>query len=51
MLSKIFNEYLYKPTSAKEATDAGGVYRYQPVLNFLHLGFMGDMAFIIAPLS
>jgi hypothetical protein len=51
MLSKIFNEYPYKPTGAKEAADAGDVYWYRPVLNFLHLGFMGDTAFVIAPLS
>jgi hypothetical protein len=28
--------------------DASDVYWNQPVLNFLHFGFMGDMAFIIA---
>jgi hypothetical protein len=51
MLSKIFDEYQYKPTGAKEAADAGDVYQYRPVLNFLRLDFMGDMAFVIAPLS
>jgi hypothetical protein len=51
MLSKIFDEYPYEPAGAKEAADAGDVYWYQPVLNFLCLGFMGDTAFVIAPLS
>jgi hypothetical protein len=51
MLSEVFNKYPYEPTGAKEATDAGDVYWYQPILNFLCLGFMGDMAFILAPLS
>jgi hypothetical protein len=50
MLSEIFDEYSYKPTSAKKAMDAGDIYRYRPVLNFLCFGFMGDMAFVIAPL-
>jgi hypothetical protein len=50
MLSKIFNEYLYKSTGAKKAVDAGDVYWYRPILNFLRLGFMGDMAFIVLPL-
>jgi hypothetical protein len=50
MLSKIFDEYPYKPAGAKEAMDTGDVYWYWPVLNFLRLGFMGDVAFIIAPL-
>jgi hypothetical protein len=48
MLSKVFNEYLYEPTGAKEATDAGDIYWYQPVLNFPCLGFMEDTAFVIA---
>jgi hypothetical protein len=51
MLSKIFDEYLYEPTGAKEATDTGDVYWYWPVLNLLCFGFMRDTAFIIAPLS
>jgi hypothetical protein len=51
MLSKVFNEYSYKPTGAKEAVDASDIYWYWPVLNFLCLGFMGDMAFVVAPLS
>jgi hypothetical protein len=51
MLSKIFNEYLDKPAGAKEAADAGDVYQYRPVLNFLCLAFMGDVAFVVAPLS
>jgi hypothetical protein len=51
MLSKIFDEYLYEPAGAKEAMDASDVYRYQPVLNLLHFGFMGDTAFIAASLS
>jgi hypothetical protein len=42
MLSKIFDEYPYKPTGAKEAADTSDIYRYRPILNFLHLGFMGD---------
>jgi hypothetical protein len=50
MLSEIFNEYPYKPTSTKKAADAGDIYWYRPVLNFLRLGFMWDMAFLIAPL-
>jgi hypothetical protein len=48
MLSEIFNEYLYKPAGAKEAADAGDINRYWPILNLLHLGFMGDTAFIVA---
>jgi hypothetical protein len=28
MLSNIFDEYPYKPTSTKKAADAGDVYRY-----------------------
>jgi hypothetical protein len=48
MLSKIFDEYPYKPTGTKKAVDAGDVYRYRPVLNFLRLGFMRDMAFVVA---
>jgi hypothetical protein len=51
MLSEVFNEYPYKPIGAKEAVDTGDVYRYRPVLNFLRLGFMGDTAFVVAPLS
>jgi hypothetical protein len=51
MLSKIFNECLYEPTGAKKTTDAGDVYRYRPVLNLLRFGFMGDTAFVVAPLS
>jgi hypothetical protein len=51
MLSKIFDEYLYEPAGAKEATDASDVYWYRPVLNLLCFGFMGDMAFIVASLS
>jgi hypothetical protein len=35
MLSKIFDEYLYEPTGAKEAVDAGDICRYRPVLNLL----------------
>jgi hypothetical protein len=50
MLSEIFDEHSYKSTGAKKAVDAGDVYRYRPVLTFLRLGFMGDTAFIIAPL-
>jgi hypothetical protein len=41
MLSEVFYEYLYKPAGAKKAADAGDVYRYRPILNFLCLGFMG----------
>jgi hypothetical protein len=51
MLSEVFNVYSYEPTGAKEAMDASDIYQYQPVLNFLCLGFMGDMAFVVAPLS
>jgi hypothetical protein len=51
MLSEVFYEYPHEPTGAKEATDAGDVCRYWPVLNLLCLGFMGDTAFIVAPLS
>jgi hypothetical protein len=51
MLSKIFDEYPYKPASTKKAADAGDIYQYWPILNFLRLGFMGDTAFVIAPLS
>jgi hypothetical protein len=50
MLSKVFYEYPYKPASAKKAADVGHIYRYQLVLNFLCLGFMGDTAFRIVPL-
>jgi hypothetical protein len=50
MLSEIFDEYLYKPAGAKKAADASDVYWHRPILNFLYFGFMGDMAFIIAPL-
>jgi hypothetical protein len=50
MLSEIFDEYPYKSTGAKKAADTGDVYQYRPVLNFLRLGFMGDMASVIAPL-
>jgi hypothetical protein len=50
MLSEAFDEYPYKSTGAKKATDASDVYRYRPVLNFLRFGFMGDTAFVIAPL-
>jgi hypothetical protein len=50
MLSEVFYEYSYKPTGAKKALDASDIYWYQPILNFLCFGFMGDMAFIIAPL-
>jgi hypothetical protein len=50
MVSEVFNEYPYEPTGAKEAVDAGDVYRYRPILNFLCLGFMGDTAFVVAPL-
>jgi hypothetical protein len=50
MLSEVFYEYPYKPAGAKKAADAGDVYQYQPVLNFLCFSFMGDMAFVIAPL-
>jgi hypothetical protein len=49
MLSKIFYEYLYKSTGTKKATGTGDIYWNWPVLN-LHFGFMGDTAFIIAPL-
>jgi hypothetical protein len=48
MLSEVFNEYLYEPAGAKKAVDAGDIYRYWLVLNFLRLGFMWDMAFVIA---
>jgi hypothetical protein len=48
MLSEVFYEYSYEPAGAKKAADAGDIYQYQPILNFLHLGFMGDMAFTIA---
>jgi hypothetical protein len=48
MLRKIFDEYPYKPTSAKKAADTGDIYRYRPVLDFLCFGFMGDMAFVAA---
>jgi hypothetical protein len=48
MLSEVFYEYSYEPAGAKKAADASDVYLYQPILNFLHFGFMGDMAFIIA---
>jgi hypothetical protein len=41
MLSKIFYEYLYKPTGAKKATDASDIYRYQPILNFCILASWG----------
>jgi hypothetical protein len=51
MLSEVFYEYLYKPAGAKKAADASDIYQYRPVLNFLCFGFMGDMAFIIAPLG
>jgi hypothetical protein len=51
MLSRIFDEYPYEPTGAKEATDASDVYRYRPVLNLLCFGFMGDTAFVVALLS
>jgi hypothetical protein len=51
MLSKIFDEYPYEPAGAKEAMDAGDIYRYWPILNLLRLGFMGDMAFVVALLS
>jgi hypothetical protein len=51
MLSEVFNEYPHEPTGAKEAADAGDIYRYWPVLNLLRLGFMGDTAFVVAPLS
>jgi hypothetical protein len=51
MLSKIFDEYSYEPAGAKEAADAGDIYRYWPVLNLLCFGFMGDTAFVVAPLS
>jgi hypothetical protein len=48
MLSEVFYEYLYKPAGAKKAVDASDVHRYQPILNFLCFGFMGDTAFVIA---
>jgi hypothetical protein len=51
MLSKIFDEYPYKPASTKKAADAGDICRYRPILNFLCLGFMGDTSFVITPLS
>jgi hypothetical protein len=51
MLSKIFDEYPYKPASTKKAADTGDVCQYRPILNFLRLGFMGDTSFVIAPLS
>jgi hypothetical protein len=35
MLSEVFDEYPYESTGAKEAVDAGDVYRYRPILNFL----------------
>jgi hypothetical protein len=50
MLSEVFYEYLYKPAGAKKAADASDIYWYWPILNFLCLGLMGDMAFVIAPL-
>jgi hypothetical protein len=51
MLSKVFDKYSYESTGTKKAADAGDVYRYRPVLNFLHLGFMEDVAFVNALLS
>jgi hypothetical protein len=48
MLSEVFDKYSYEPTGAKKAADASDIYQYRPVLNFLHLGFMGDTAFIVA---
>jgi hypothetical protein len=50
MLSEIFDEYSYESAGAKKAADAGDVYQYWPILNFLCFGFMGDTAFVIAPL-
>jgi hypothetical protein len=50
MLSKVFYEYSYEPAGAKKAMDTSDVYWYWPILNFLRFGFMGDTAFVIAPL-
>jgi hypothetical protein len=51
MLSKIFDEYPYKSTDTEKSTDAGDICWHWPIHNFLHLGFMGDTAFIITPLT
>jgi hypothetical protein len=50
MLSKIFCEYPYGSAGTKKAMDTSDIYWNRPVLYSLYFGFMGDTAFVVAPL-
>jgi hypothetical protein len=50
LLSEILYEYLYESAGTKKSSYSGDILQNWPVLYFLCFGFMGDTAFIIAPL-